>query len=245
MVKSKLKIRTISFVMAFLMVFLLLPITPAYAASGESAWGIALTNKSVTLDGGGTGTIYAEEGFTIIGVESNSYHVSYSTASGEKKGHITKDNVYGEFSGTRAGTITANCTVRYQDNTYSGIVGSVYKGETVALLCDLKHDNGWYYIEYNTNANGRKRGFVPKSCVSPYSGYVSENLAYFANDSGVYSSNADIHRGPGLYYEKLGNLYGKSYIRFTHPYMTINNRTWYLVFYTDSNGEQKTGYIHN
>lgn len=246
MAKSKIKTRAISFVMALIMVLLVLPIAPAYATSNETSVGIAYTNKTVYqymyLEKK-IGTIYAEEGFTILATEDNAYYVSYSSPGGEKKGYISKDNIFTNFGGSVAGRITANCTVYYRDFTSSGVVGSVSTNEYVAVLS--KNNNGWSYIEYNTSASGRKRGFINSSNISLFQEKnLPQNPATPLTSDGTYSGNSDIYRGPGLQYEKIGNLNGKNYTKFNVQVIRMNGRDWFLVYYTD-NGVQKSGYIYS
>lgn len=239
--------RIVSFVMAFVMLVLMFPVTTAYATTNETAWAIAGTNKTVykymylTTQ---IGTIYADEGFTILATEDNAYYVSYSTSNGEKKGYISKDNVTARFSNTVAGRITANSTVYYGESSskYS-VVGTVYTDEYVAIISKR---SGWCYIEYNTSTSGRKRGFIPASNVSAFEGNKAlAEFPVFDSQLGqaTYSGNLNIYRGPGLQYQVLDNLNGKTYIRYNSA-LNINGRAWrYVEYYENgSSGAMRTGY---
>ena len=116
------------------------------------------------------GSIYDEEGYTILrsGVNSNGakyYEVSYSNSTSTGGTGYLKDSDVGYHytQRTSSGMVTSSTTVYYGTNTSNyGSSGSVSAGEYV---CILAKKSNYYYIEYNTSS-GRKRGWCVKSAIN-------------------------------------------------------------------------------
>lgn len=237
--------RFLTMFLAMALVLTIFPTISAHAATNNSSWAIASTSKSVYRYANLTtkiGTIYADEGFTILAEESDSYYVSYSTSKGEKKGYISKSSLNTYFNSSCAGQITSGGTVYFgPSSSIYASVGSVSTGEYVAVLAAY---DGWTYIEYNTSTVGRKRGFISSSKVSLFEDppYLPGIYGYI-NAIGPCSIyvNTNVYRGTGTQYEVIDNLVGKTFYRIGE--VTINNRTWtHVRYYTDVNS-QKTGWI--
>lgn len=223
----------------------------AYQADSTSGLGINY-NSSLTVynDSNLTskkGTIYVEEGFTILRKATNSngvqyYEVSYSnsTTTGGT-GYVKAEGNYYVVS-TSAGIVSSSTTVYYGTNTSQyGSSGSVSAGETV---CILAAKNSWYYIEYNTSS-GRKRGWCAQSaidCITNKQFKSTPEGTTFIGDSETVG-NYIVYSGPGSNYAQIGQVGNESvYVIFRQRRLS---NVWDCAAYsTSSSNKLKVGWIY-
>lgn len=130
------------------------------------------------------------EGFTVLDWGdfpdgSDNLYIEYSTSNGPKYGYVLVSDVEMDYKWSTAAIISNSTNIWYSWDTINYITaGSVSAGENV---CVLAEENGWSYIEYNTNL-GRKRGWCNSSYVTKigtqylyinkYPGYKQDILSY-------------------------------------------------------------------
>lgn len=173
--------RVMSFLLILITIFTMLPAVNVSAATTyDGGWAVARTNLAIfNKSTGGTkiGTIYANEGFTVLSKSGNTYYVNYSTPNGAKQGYFTFHNVYtAHLPDSCVGIVKSNATTYYGPNTtkYDN-AGSVYKGEIVAVL---EKYQDWAYIEYNV-PSGRRQAYVKTSRQDIAKDLkIGENMAY-------------------------------------------------------------------
>ncbi len=231
-------------------------VNPNDASYITSCWGIAYKNVTVyDYDKNVIGTIYAGEGFTVLGDDlignhEGAYMVNYSTSSGAKTGYIMwyyLDDYYTfAHNTTCAGIVTSAATVYYGRVTSNyQTVGSVSSGEIISVLAE---NAGMTYIEYNTTS-GRKRGWCSSSAVSkklaPYN-YTIGTLP--CNASAVNTHRSYSHRtvyaGPGVRYFQVGSIGTSTSSEdvYVVAEYTYNGQRWAYISYSTS-GKDKSGYI--
>lgn len=247
MLKS-LKARLTSAIMALAMVLTIAPVLPqkVYAAEDyNGGWAIANTSVNVYSNSSGSskiGTIYANEGFTILSQSGNTMHVEYSTSKGAKQGYLVNPNITSEVNSTSVAKVTSNTNTYYgpSSSNYAS-AGSVYAGEFVAVL---QRERGWSFIEYNTNS-GRKRAYVPDSTLNCYNSHRLSGFSLDAISSGltVYiTGTAPVYSGPSSMYPQVGSVSNE-----TVPYCAYvgynGSSYWYVEYYINGTNQKKTGYV--
>ena len=241
--KFNIKKRFVSVLMALLMVLTIVPATTAHAATyiGDQAYAKAQLNVYKKVNGDVYGTIYKNEGFTILNYLSNNWiHVEYSTSSGAKRGYVkrTSSNVNVE-QGSYVATVTKDSSLYYGNSTSKyQKSGTVYAGEIVTVLD--KNLFGWAFIEYNTNS-GRKRGYM-----SSYETKLDDDGGVLAvglpiektTDERKVSGYKDVYSGPSKQYPSIGSVSDETVWRFK-----ISDGVYYIKYKVDGSTKLKSGYI--
>lgn len=274
MCTKKISTRYFSFTLVLLMILGIIGLVPpitSYAATVNpneanyhtSCWGIAKQNLVVYDDDKHQiGSIYAGEGFTVIGEDlignphETAYMINYYTSSGDKTGYIeyNEKNTYYtlEKSHTCAGIVNTTTTVYYGKNTDQyQTVGSVSTGKIVSVLAQ---SSGKCCIEFNTTS-GRKRGWCSASSITQkapiYGSYTLGALpcdAEFVNSSNNYYNYHIVYSGPSEAYFHVGYIGNPNNYSVTEPvYITAiynyNNQTWAYITYSVPGNKDKSGYI--
>ena len=241
--KFNIKKRFVSVLVALLMVLTIVPTTTAHAATyiGDQGYAKAKLNVYKKVDGDVYGTIYKNEGFTILNYLSNNWiHVEYSTSSGAKRGYVkrTSSNVKVEQTSFVA-TVTKDSSLYYGNSTSKyQKSGTVYDGEVVTVLDTSL--SGWAFIEYNTN-KGRKRGYM-----SSYESKLDfdENVLAAglpiedADEDRTVSGYKDVYSGPSKQYPSIGSVSDETVWRFK-----ISDGVYYIKYKVDGTTKLKSGYI--
>lgn len=230
---KKIKTRFLSFILALVTIFTIVPSVPAMAAEDYSTGGwdqVQTTSTVVNSSGGTVGTVYAGEGVTILYLSGNNAYIEYSAGSSYKRGFISVFNLgyYGGFTQTAVGRVTSSSSTYYSPST-THYAGSVSAGEYVAVLCKT---SSWSYIEYNVSNGQRKRAFVPTSSLYCYSSDIRSNF-YHVQQLGTsvsISSNTTVYAGPDKSgYPSIGTIYPSD-----------NGNVWaYWTFYDGSGNVMK------
>lgn len=244
---------SVAFIMFFsILCMALISPTRTYAAENvDGCWGYVPNSTSVYQMKNLTqriGSLSATEGFTVLGFETNSYYIEYSTSNGAKRGYIAKNSAVIEHSETCAGRMYSSQTVYYGhtgSNTLSA--GSVSAGEYVAVLA---RNGNWVYIEYNTTS-GRKRGYVPYSSVNifPANAGINNLRNYwhwhgYSPEWASYGSSRTVYRVPNTLGSSDGSISATENIRICSAAININGQNYYLIEYWYGNsGLIKSGYI--
>lgn len=244
-----LKTRLVSALLALAMVVTMLPAFTQKVSAAESyngGWSIAYSKQTVYSDSSGSnaiGSIFANEGFTVLRISGNVVYVDYSTSNGAKRGYLINPNIATNyFMNTSVAQVTSSTTTYYgpSSSAYAS-AGSVYTGEYVSVL---QRERGWSFIEYNTN-NGRKRAYVPDSTLNIYYASRLDGFSLDAISSGmsVYiSGTAPILSGPSDQYPQVGSVSNENV-----PYCAIqgfNGQSyWYVEYYINGTNQKKTGYL--
>ena len=217
--------------------------TKVLAAGGTNGWGMVRENTTVyNSSGSKIGTIYANEGVTILSDANNGrYKVEYSTSSGAKQGYINLSSFrYAETTITCSAKVKTSCNTYYAASTNLK-AGSLSKGETVAVLCT----NGVYdYVEYNTTS-GRKRAYVEKKYLD-YSfnklrPLFQEDTARYTHSSYTVPSNKTVYGGPSQEYATIGSVNSGEKVTGIVQFK-VTGYTMLYIKYTAS-GKNKYGYI--
>lgn len=121
MKKILLKKRMLAFVMMLLTALSIIPVSRVNAAENYNGCA-AMTHSNVTVyngvNGSKSGTIYAQEGVTVLNFLDNGWaYVEYSTSSGAKRGYV---NLSASDMGCSMGT-TCVAKVNTTSNVYYGI----------------------------------------------------------------------------------------------------------------------------
>ena len=241
--KFNIKKRFVSVLVTLLMVLTIVPTTTAHAATyiGDQGYAKAKLNVYKKVDGDVYGTIYKNEGFTILNYLSNNWiHVEYSTSSGAKRGYVkrTSSNVKVEQTSFVA-TVTKDSSLYYGNSTSKyQKSGTVYDGEVVTVLDTSL--SGWAFIEYNTN-KGRKRGYM-----SSYESKLDfdENVLAAglpiedADEDRTVSGYKDVYSGPSKQYPSIGSVSDETVWRFK-----ISDGVYYIKYKVDGTTKLKSGYI--
>ncbi len=224
------------------------PANVAHAAENyDGGIGYALAGKTVYSSSSLSskiGSIYANEGMTILNVGSSYYYVEYSTANGAKKGYISKSSVATDLSNTCVAKVTRSATTYYGHNTgYYYSSGSVSAGELVVILA--KNDD-WVYVEYNTNS-GRKRAYMSYSALSCYNrpGIFPDLWPYNSPKFEVSTkSNFQVYSGPSNQYAKTEYVSSSVNVMTLYSGTIGNVRVDYIEYFpTYPSNMKRSGYI--
>ena len=220
----------------------------AYAAGTYSGGGWAQAGSNVTVYKYSNltvpkGTIYANEGFTIL--ESETYdivHVQYSAPGNPKDGYISLSaaNASIRTSRTCVAKVKSNAPVYYCNNTTDfKQSGTVYTNELVAVIGKV---GNWSFIEYNTDSGKRKRGYVSNSKLTYYS-EPAEYLQFFnSNNYTTKTVSGKVYTGPSNQYVQVDTISNKSVRVYKNTYNNYAEGTF--VSYT-SGGKRVAGYLIN
>ena len=263
---KNLKTRLLAIVLSLVTIVAVIPgiATTAYATEnyGAGCWAYAYTTTMVydnverTVFNGKY--VYASEGVTVLTVHSSSsgnvYKIQYSTTSGPKTGYVLWNQVCVDGNNTLVGIVNSNATVYSDSGSMGSAIGSVSSGEIVSILAKR---NSRYYIEYNVNSSqGRKRGFVSVSSISPQNAVKEANLKYdWRNDNDTHywvnscPSNYPVYQIPNPNPMFFTWIYtGNSYYVLSDD-CAVNGLHFRLIGFYDMNtnsstyGQWVTGYI--
>lgn len=248
------KKRVFGFVMAMVM---MLGITPVAFATEDlnGGYALSLANQSVYSSASGgsrIGSIYRNEGITVLWTSGNVAKIDYSTSSGTKQGYLYNPNYrlyvgsnYPALNNSSVAWMDYTTTVYYGPST-SGYqtAGTVYGGEYVAAL---GASNGWTYIEYNTSS-GRKRGYVPSASITVnYWNRLDGNLkdtSAITNGSQWISGRKNIYSGPSTQYFCVGYVQDENVIKYDRLYTDADgNYFQYIEYYVNGTSNKKSGFM--
>ena len=242
--KFNIKKRIVYLLMALMMVLTIVPTTTASAATsydGGQAYANAKLTVYKSVNGATYGTIYKNEGFTILNYLSNNWlHVEYSTSNGAKRGYVkkTSSNIDVELA-TFVANVTKDSNLYYGNSTSKYMKsGEVYKGEVVTVLDT--NSSGWAYIEYNTS-EGRKRGYMSsyKSKLSYNQSVLVAGLMLDGNlEDKKVSGYKDVYSGPSTQYPVIGSVSDESV-----DYYEFSDGVLYIKYKVDGTTKLKSGYI--
>ena len=223
----------------------------ALASEPESTfnggWGITTSSLPVYDDKYGTnriGSVFTQEGFTILRYTYEYTYIEYSTSSGPKRGYLVGYNlaIAGDTTYASVGKITSTCNVYYGTNesTYRK-AGAVYADETVVILAKNSY---WAYIEYNTTA-GRKRGYIYSNCVQSYntpsSGTWGSLYTLRTPSNMSISGTQTVYSGPSRNYAAVGSVTDETVIKRGEIWLIGDYEAWYVEYNTSTG--LKSGFI--
>lgn len=241
------KRRILCILMAVIMTMTIVPTITADAATpynGGQGYANTKLNVYKQINGDLYGTIYKDEGFTILRLlEDNWIYVQYSTSNGPKKGYVKRTSSNLEhIGGTCVAKVIKDSNLYYGNNTSTyQKSGSVYTGEIVTVL---NRSGGWSFIEYNTNS-GRKRGYIKDTCLSCYndSGKIISDIVIGNSGTRYYVDGfKDVYTGPSTQYKPIGNVSDEEVRRLL--VIRRGSQTWrYVKYKVDGTSQYKSGYI--
>lgn len=249
--------RIVAMALAVVTIFGMVPALSASAATySASSGGLGIANRDHTVYewGSGTGekgTIYKNEGFTILrhveGYPKPSIEIEYSTSQGKKHGYLYDYDITSYESSTSVATVSSGSSVYYGPNTSTyERAGSVSAGETVVVL---ESSNGWAFIEYNTSASGRKRAYVTTDKLNIANPGRLDGLNIYnrnANSKVTVSSKCPIYQGPSTTYKDNGSVSAADgMIQYFWWGGTNGEAFWYVEYTVSSTGKLKTGYLQD
>lgn len=280
------KKRFLSIILTVLMVLSIVPVPTAHAVDPYVGPCVGVAKEAIPVyENVWSGTIVYTfqkgQSFTImekvdLDLTTHYYKISYNTPASEAsrngiEGYITKDSlrkanvIFGSM-----GTVNYNVSVYYGPDTKYQRCGTLYAGETIAVL---ERGGGYSYIEYNDNVHGkRKRAYVKSEAIT-----VKDNLMLdreklpiqdennkYAQEMCYVGLKYTVYSGPSTEYEPVGSVsdmhiywvkrytnteidkpfYDMLYIR----YQVTGTNTWksgYIVFnYKDAVGCPKPCTLH-
>lgn len=227
-----------------------------YAAEDyNGGYALCLSTQNVySAQSGGSkiGTVYKNEGITVLWTSGSVAKIEYSTSSGTKQGYLYNPNYYlavysnsPNVSNSSVAHVDTTAAVYYGPSS-SGYqkVGTVYAGEMVVAFGET---DGWTYIEYNTSS-GRKRGYMADSCLTTYYWLrLSGNLvseAHVTNYSAWVSGRQYVYAGPSTQYPTVGYVQDENIIEYSRLYTDADGRTFqYIEYYVGGTSVKKSGYL--
>lgn len=196
------------------------------------------------------GTLFKHEGCTMIFhydfVDGDrTYHVAfieYSTSSGVKRGYVY--NKYLSFPcETCVAVMNENATVYAGPNSGFASIGSISKGEFISIIAKESND---IYVEYNTT-NGRKRGYIKYSQVTPYHRpAVFPDFYTNGTQSHIVDERVVVYGGPNSNYAELGAVRNEEVTCFNTNKTNTDEYTfeYTCIEYTvGTTGQRKRGYV--
>lgn len=196
------------------------------------------------------GTLFKHEGCTMIFhydfVDGDrTYHVAfieYSTSSGVKRGYVY--NKYLSFPcETCVAVMNEKATVYAGPNSNFASIGSISKGEFISIIAKESDD---IYVEYNTT-NGRKRGYIKYSQVTPYHRpAVFPDFYTNGTQSHIVDERVVVYGGPNSNYAELGAVRNEEVTCFNTNKTNTDEYTfeYTCIEYTvGTTGQRKRGYV--
>lgn len=196
------------------------------------------------------GTLFKHEGCTMIFhydfVDGDrTYHVAfieYSTSSGVKRGYVY--NKYLSFPcETCVAVMNEKATVYAGPNSGFASIGSISKGEFISIIAKESND---IYVEYNTT-NGRKRGYIKYSQVTPYHRpAVFPDFYTNGTQSHIVDERVVVYGGPNSNYAELGAVRNEDVTCFNTNKTNTDEYTfeYTCIEYTvGTTGQRKRGYV--
>lgn len=196
------------------------------------------------------GTLFKHEGCTMIFhydfVDGDrTYHVAfieYSTSSGVKRGYVY--NKYLSFPcETCVAVMNEKATVYAGPNSGFASIGSISKGEFISIIAKESDD---IYVEYNTT-NGRKRGYIKYSQVTPYHRpAVFPDFYTNGTQSHIVDERVVVYGGPNSNYAELGAVRNEEVTCFNTNKTNTDEYTfeYTCIEYTvGTTGQRKRGYV--
>lgn len=196
------------------------------------------------------GTLFKHEGCTMIFhydfVDGDrTYHVAfieYSTSSGVKRGYVY--NKYLSFPcETCVAVMNEKATVYAGPNSNFASIGSISKGEFISIIAKESDD---IYVEYNTT-NGRKRGYIKYSQVTPYHRpAVFPDFYTNGTQSHIVDERVVVYGGPNSNYAELGAVRNEEVTCFNTNKTNTDEYTfeYTCIEYTvGTTGQRKRGFV--
>lgn len=221
----------------------------------NGGYALSLANQTVYSSASGgysIGSIFKNEGITVLWTQGNVAKIEYSTSNGTKQGYLYNPNyrlMVGANSpawdNTSVAWVSNTSSVYYGPNTSEyQKVGTVYAGEYVAAL---GASNGWAYIEYNTSS-GRKRGYVWEDNLDII--YWLRLRGNLKDESSIYDSSSwvsgrvYVYAGPSTRYFTVGYVQDENIIRYNTLYEDADGRDFqYIEYYVSGTSMKKSGFI--
>ena len=259
------KKRFLSIILTVLMVLSIVPATPAHAMQPGDELCAGVARKATPVYSNITdhitiGTIEAGQGFTILGKEANGvmiyYYINYNNASDpngyNSYGYIwTNSDIQTQYGSTA--TVKYNVSVYYGPGSQYQRCGTLYAGETIAVL---EKDEEYCYVEYNDNVHGkRKRAYVSNNAITfkntnmypckpklPIRDEAKHTMCYVGLKYTVYS-------GPSTQYEPIGSVsdmhlyWVKRYSKYSSDIDAPFYNMLYIRYQVTGTNTWKSGYI--
>lgn len=221
----------------------------------NGGYALSLANQNVynaASNGSKIGSIYKNEGITVLSITGNVAKIEYSTSSGTKQGFLYNPNYrlyvvssVPNTSNSSVAMVDVTSTVYYGPNSSQyQKVGTVYKGE---FIVSFGETNGWTYIEYNTSS-GRKRGYVNDNNITSYywarlaGNLVSECTVL--NYSSWISGKHYVYAGPSTQYPTVGYVENENIIEYDRGYSDADGRSFrYIEYYVNGTSMKKSGFL--
>lgn len=199
----------------------LVPTTPAHAEAERDVVCAGVANKdtivySTPKKDSKVGEIRKGQSFTILGSEAGNgmsyYYINYNS-SNDPNGY----NSYGYVSFMDVTTLKGSVgTVKYNVSVYYGPgsqyqrCGTLYKGETIAVL---ERDSEHCYVKYNDNVHGRrKRAYVTNDAITfntnmkTYQTLPIKSTDKDKNTLCYVGLKYTVYSGPSTEYEPVGSV---------------------------------------
>ena len=215
------KKRFLSIILTVLMVLSIVHATPAHANQLETAPSVGVVQRSIPVYTNRGDTIAAYtlgpgESFTVINSVIDSlvahyYYISYNTSTNKDgiNGYIKERDLYTNaivIYGSPA-TVKWNVSVYYGPNSQYQRCGTLYTGETVAVL---EKSDTYSYVEYNDNVHGRrKRAYADTNALTFTCNMPSKTLAIADINNGFkcyVGLKYTVYSGPSTQYEPVGSV---------------------------------------
>ena len=251
---NKIKKRIISIILTLVTIFSITPVSVVFAAepSYYGGQGYALYEDYPVYSSKNwsqrIGTIYQNEGYTILARDLGYEWVEYSTSSGTKRGYVQLPNdEYGYF-------LTGLASIKTSSNLYYGnssngkyqVSGSVSAGEIVTILA--KNDD-WAYVEYNTTA-GRKRGYILYDKLNVYNrpGVLPDFHNWNTGGAPYHiSTRRTVYSGPSTRYATVGYVEEEIVTCFEYEYICYDSDdiqgALYIEYTVNGTNQIKSGFI--
>lgn len=240
------KKRLFTFVLAVVMLLGIVPIQALASTNYNGGWAMSAARQTVynaASGGSSIGTIFKNEGITVLWTSGSVAYIEYSTSSGTKSGYLYNPNLQFSTENNSVARVTANTSVYYGESSSAyQRVGSVYAGEFVTVQ---GVENGWAYIEYNTSS-GRKRGYMPESNLEIY--YWGRLGAFDFKMYGVsyytMPTAQTVYAGPSTQYPSVGSVSAGEAVYKGMGYIdSSGNHYMYVEYYVSGTSVKKSGFI--
>lgn len=235
----KLRKQLASFVLVAIMICTIFPMESKAAGNTGQAYAKQNLNVLDAPHGNSIGTIYAQEGFSIVNNSGDYMYVNYSTSKGSKSGYVqTGGGTYIVVIGSKCGQVINTTNVWYgpDANKYQ-LFGTVYAGEYVSVLESTGY---WLYIEYNTTS-GRKCGYVPQQNIKRPEASYQRIMLDDTQTLDYLDKHFDVRSGPTTQYPIVGSV-GPEFVDRVSKTEQFGKTVWYIA-YNVPGAKMKSGYV--
>ena len=257
------KKRFLSIILTVLMVLSIVPVTTAHAKIGQDKICAGVANEDIIVYSSSkkdseVGRIRKGQSFTILDSEKYDgiiyYYINYNSSE-DPNGYDS----YGYVNFMKVTTLKGSVgTVKYNVSVYYGPgseyqrCGTLYAGETIAVL---ERDKNHCYVEYNDNVHGRrKRAYVSSSAIelnnremSTYTELPIKSTDPQVNVLCYVGLKYTVYSGPSTEYEPVGSV-SDMHIYWVKRYILPSTDTpfhdmLYIRYQVTGTNTWKSGYI--